>query len=473
MVFIQAVVYFRNVTIAHNYASFRGGALSMYGRLRNLQFYCPPRTAGCDQAKLVVSNSTFVGNYAGDFGGSVIVSDGGVDITDTVFDSNAAPNGAGGAVYLVANGPLSGPERTAFTLSGVSFLNNTAASCASLGILQFMSAPLDARNIVARGNRALSGDGGAICIVPQTLQTAGTLGQTVVLSDHAGDVSLVPPGTPVTLDSPFTASWVVAPFPSCVASLVISAYMPVTPFQATFVVRDVATGAVLVDANGQPELDRALPFEVLSSSDAGLNITFAWAPISVTRTTEAGFRASYRNRCPLPGGAPGTFFLSDSAAFSLRGAALEGNAAASASARGGAMLLEGDPGFARARTFAVSLTDARVARNVAGVAGGGIAAGAGTRLTVADSLVAGNSAAGSTGGGLFLQGASSVALTNVTISNCSSLTSGGGIYAEQEPVVSLTACTLVRADCRSVADARGCRVCSPSADLRARYMTVK
>lgn len=72
-------------------------------------------------AQSVITNCSFVGNIAQNYAGLYVKSDT-VKIKDTLFESNWALDGDGGAVYLAS----SDSKRSDYLIEGCSFVNNTA-----------------------------------------------------------------------------------------------------------------------------------------------------------------------------------------------------------------------------------------------------------------------------------------------------------------------------------------------------------
>lgn len=322
----------------------------------------------------------------------------------------------------MSNGPMNGRERTRFVLSNVTLTGNVGATCGAVAMSSYLAATLDALEVTATGNRARTGDAGALCVVPLVSRVTGTLGQTVALSDHAGDISLVPPGSPAPLGAAFTAGWVLTPFPGCLLSLVITAFMPVVAFQATFLVQDVATGAPLVQNLGSPTIG-ALPLEVLSTTDAGLNISYAWAPISATANREAGFLASWRNSCPAAGGGGGARVLSDATRVSIAGGAFTGGVAAQS---GGALVIAADAGFAGTRSAALQLESVDFVDNVARAGdGGGIVVRKNVPLNMSECRLRFNRALNGQGGAIAILSDPSASVTSSDFSFNSAGGDGG------------------------------------------------
>lgn len=308
----------------------------------------------------------------------------------------------------MSNGPLNGQERTHFTLDSVNLTSNAASACGAVAMNSYMAGTLKALNVNATGNRATVGDAGALCVVPLVPKVTGTLGQSVAITDHAGDLSLVAPGSPAPLGSPFTANWVLTPFPGCALSLVITSFTPVVAFQTTFVVQDVASGAALVQNLGAPTIG-ALPLEVFSTTDAGLNVTYVWVPISATPNREAGFVASWRNSCPTLGGGR---VLSDSTSVLFSGGEVSGGLAALA---GGALLVSADPGYARTRSVELNLERVRFADNTAlSGEGGAVSAQSSVPLGVHGCDLRHNRALNGQGGGMSVVSAPIVSVTDTS-----------------------------------------------------------
>lgn len=105
-----------------------------------------------------------------------------------------------------------------------------------------------------------------------------------------------------------------------------------------------------------------MPLELLSTTDAGLNITWAWQPLGAGTNEEVGFQASWRNLCVLPG--TGERVFSDAVSVSFEGFEFSGNEAAGGGG-GGALSMDAAPGFAGTRGATLSLRNGRLWGNAA------------------------------------------------------------------------------------------------------------
>lgn len=144
-------------------------------------------------------------------------------------------------MLALLNDPVVGGTREFVLITNTTFARNTADRCAAVALPETAAGPVTLRNVTATANAAAVGDGGALCVAPRRTQVVAALGQTVAVSDHTGDVSVVPPGQLVDTTSPFQATWIVPARPGCVTELTLVDYTTLNALQHQFTVRDVGT----------------------------------------------------------------------------------------------------------------------------------------------------------------------------------------------------------------------------------------
>ena len=172
----------------------------------------------------------------------------------------------------------------------------------------------------------------------------------VQLSSAHGDLSVVPPGSHVPVEVPFSCSWtIVPPDPAaCVATLTISALPAYSlhPTSSRVAVFDAATGSALYDQTGAP---RALPGVLASSTGQGLVVVYNWTSYGGVSSPSFvdGMRASWDAVC----GSPRPF-----ATLVMNNTVFANNSAAGP---GGALAMFLDAGFAGSRVASVEQAELR------------------------------------------------------------------------------------------------------------------
>ncbi len=155
-----------NVTFSDNHALVRGGGIQNYGTL-------------------AVTNGTFSGNIANDYGGAILINSGTVTVTNSTFFDNHAGGGGGIFTFGVLN--LVNDTFAGNTGSGGA-LRNSGGSISSVNSIFVKEATgNNCSGAIASGNNNLADD--TTCGTPVTNSSTILLG---TLGDYGGTTQTIP-----------------------------------------------------------------------------------------------------------------------------------------------------------------------------------------------------------------------------------------------------------------------------------------
>ena len=184
---------------------------------------------------IIVNDSSFVANMAGSQGGAIYTfANADLALQGCSFSNNIARTG--GAITFDTN-------RNALSIASSEFHGNAANSCGALQVLNAGSMGL--AGCAFESNRALAGDGGAICVISSGVsERLCVAGKQVTATSPAGDISVSGTG-PMPTTIGYNCSWNIMAARGCVVELALadielhSFISPNNPFETVSVV-DIA-----------------------------------------------------------------------------------------------------------------------------------------------------------------------------------------------------------------------------------------